>query len=150
MCQRASFLTHFGVSVAMDNHWQRVVRRVSNSHSARSKLEKHLICQEVEHETFKARLWKLTHHMGKKLWSLLICKIGCQEQTKICKLWQECGSKTACCWNKSVQWRLCDNPIFIFHKNPGFWNTEFKISNKLKRKLIYEIHWLWFLTNCPV
>lgn len=50
---RTSFLTHFGVSVAMDNHWQRVVNSVSNSYAVCSKLEKHFICQKREQETFR-------------------------------------------------------------------------------------------------
>ncbi len=53
---RASFLTHFGISIAMDNHWQRVVHCVSNSYAACSKLKKHFICQKEEQETFQARL----------------------------------------------------------------------------------------------
>lgn len=50
---KTSFLTHFGVSVAMDDHWQRVVNGVSNSYAVCSKLEKHFICQKREQETFR-------------------------------------------------------------------------------------------------
>lgn len=56
VCPGGIVFTHFGVSVAMNNHWQRVVRRVSNSHAACSKLEEHLVCQQGEQETFQARL----------------------------------------------------------------------------------------------
>ncbi len=47
----------------MDNHWQRVVHCVSNSHAACSKLEQHFICQKRRNK--RNRLWKFTYHMGK-------------------------------------------------------------------------------------
>lgn len=49
MCHRSlqqhRSVTHFGVSVAMDDHRQRVVGCVPNPHAVRSKLEQHLVCQ---------------------------------------------------------------------------------------------------------
>lgn len=53
--------THFGVSVAMDDHWQRVVGCVPNSHAVRSKLEQHLVCLNIDP---KARLWIQARNTG--------------------------------------------------------------------------------------
>lgn len=79
VCVSPLFLTHFGVSVAMNNHWQGVVHCVSNSHSVCSKLEKHFICQKREHDTFEGQVRKIDLPHGRELQRFTICRVSCQD-----------------------------------------------------------------------
>lgn len=68
---RAPFQTHFGVSVAMDDHWQRVIKRVPDSDALCSELKKHVVCQEGEKG--RTRVLELTDLTpGQKLSALKI------------------------------------------------------------------------------